>query len=75
MFVVAMSLMNALMLIYSVLGQLLAPVVVSVLREAMAVSPPQETDVTAGMLLKDAAYTAAGHVYYELSNYLNFNEW
>ncbi|KAK8461170.1 hypothetical protein SEVIR_2G454900v4 [Setaria viridis] len=55
--------------------ELLAPVVVSVLREAMAVSPPQETDVTAGMLLKDAAYTAAGHVYYELSNYLNFNEW
>ncbi|RLN33595.1 importin-11 [Panicum miliaceum] len=55
--------------------ELLAPVVVSVLREAMAVSPPQETDVTAGMLLKDAAYTGAGHVYYELSNYLNFNEW
>jgi len=41
----------------------------------MAVSPSQETDVTAGMLLKDAAYTAAGHVYYELSNYLSFNEW
>lgn len=58
-----------------ILCQLLAPVVVSVLREAMAVSPPQETDVTAGMLLKDAAYTAAGHVYYELSNYLNFDEW
>lgn len=55
--------------------ELLAPVVVSVLREAMAISPPQETDVTAGMLLKDAAYTAAGHVYYELSNYLSFNEW
>ncbi|KAJ1292538.1 hypothetical protein BS78_02G399200 [Paspalum vaginatum] len=55
--------------------ELLAPVVVSVLREAIAISPPQETDVTAGMLLKDAAYTAAGHVYYELSNYLSFNEW
>ncbi|KAL6896683.1 hypothetical protein ACP4OV_007255 [Aristida adscensionis] len=55
--------------------ELLAPVVVSVLREAMAVSPPLETDITAGMLLKDAAYTAAGHVYYELSNYLSFNEW
>ncbi|KAB8106996.1 hypothetical protein EE612_041548 [Oryza sativa] len=53
----------------------LAPVVVSILREAMALSPPLETDVTAGMLLKDAAYTAAGHVYYELSNYLSFNEW
>uniref|UniRef100_A0A0E0LQ50 Importin N-terminal domain-containing protein n=1 Tax=Oryza punctata TaxID=4537 RepID=A0A0E0LQ50_ORYPU len=55
--------------------ELLAPVVVSILREAMALSPPLETDVTAGMLLKDAAYTAAGHVYYELSNYLSFNEW
>ncbi|ONM26372.1 ARM repeat superfamily protein [Zea mays] len=55
--------------------ELLAPVVVSVLREAMAISPPQETEVTAGMLLKDASYTAAGHVYYELSNYLSFNEW
>uniref|UniRef100_A0A453AK08 Importin-7/11-like TPR repeats domain-containing protein n=4 Tax=Aegilops tauschii TaxID=37682 RepID=A0A453AK08_AEGTS len=41
----------------------------------MSVSPPLETDVTSGMLLKDAAYTAAGHVYYELSNYLSFNEW
>ena len=58
-----------------VFPQLLAPVVVSILREAMSVSPPLETDVTAGMLLKDAAYTAAGHVYYELSNYLSFNEW
>ncbi|KAM3372336.1 hypothetical protein ACQJBY_019302 [Aegilops geniculata] len=55
--------------------ELLAPVVVSILREAMSVSPPLETDVTSGMLLKDAAYTAAGHVYYELSNYLSFNEW
>ncbi|KAL5198245.1 hypothetical protein ABZP36_001757 [Zizania latifolia] len=55
--------------------ELLAPVVVSILREAMALSPPLETDLTAGMLLKDAAYTAAGHVYYELSNYLSFNEW
>jgi hypothetical protein len=42
---------------------------------AMSVSPPQETDVTAGMLLKDVAYTAANHVYYELLYYLSFNEW
>jgi hypothetical protein len=56
--------------------QLLAPIVL-VLREAMYVSPPQEIDVSmfAGMLLKDAAYTAASHVYYELLNYLSFNEW
>ncbi|OAY74305.1 Importin-11 [Ananas comosus] len=55
--------------------QLLAPVVVSILHEAIGGSPPLETDITPGMLLKDAAYTAAGHVYYDLSNYLNFNEW
>ncbi|GJN33503.1 hypothetical protein PR202_gb22112 [Eleusine coracana subsp. coracana] len=62
-------------IIFEKYRELLAPVVVSVLREAMAVSPPLETDITAGMLLKDASYTAAGHVYYELSNYLSFNEW
>ncbi|KAJ4793099.1 Importin-11 [Rhynchospora pubera] len=55
--------------------EILAPVVVSILHEAMSASPPMETELTPGMLLKDAAYTAAGHVYYELSNYLNFNEW
>lgn len=38
-------------------------------------SPPQENEMTPRMLLKDAAYSAAGHVYYELSNYLNFSEW
>lgn len=49
--------------------------VVSILREAMSGCPALETKITQGMLLKDAAYSAAGHVYYELSNYLNFNEW
>jgi hypothetical protein len=58
-----------------VLLQILAPVVVSILHEAMSIAPPTETELTSGMLLKDAAYTAAGHVYYELSNYLNFSEW
>ncbi|XP_020265316.1 importin-11 isoform X2 [Asparagus officinalis] len=53
----------------------LAPVVVSILHEAMRGSPPVESEITPGMLLKDAAYSAAGHVYYELSNYLNFSEW
>lgn len=53
----------------------LAPVVVSILHEAMHGSPPLENEMTPGMLLKDAAYSAAGHVYYELSNYLNFSEW
>ncbi|XXG39720.1 hypothetical protein AAC387_Pa01g0606 [Persea americana] len=55
--------------------QLLGPVVVSILQEAMRGCPALETEITPGMLLKDAAYSAAGHVYYELSNYLNFNEW
>ncbi|KAH7677914.1 Importin-beta N-terminal domain-containing protein [Dioscorea alata] len=54
---------------------LLAPVVVSMLHEAMSGSPPSHVDITPEMLLKDAAYTAAGHVYYELSNFLNFTEW
>jgi len=38
-------------------------------------SPPLEVEITPGMLLKDAAFSAAGHVYYELSNYLNFSDW
>ncbi|XP_028549715.1 importin-11 isoform X2 [Dendrobium catenatum] len=54
---------------------LLAPVVVSILKEAMSASPPLESEITPAMLLKDAAYSAAGHVYYELSAYLNFSDW
>ncbi|KAL5710132.1 hypothetical protein ACHQM5_020735 [Ranunculus cassubicifolius] len=56
-------------------SQLLGPVVVSILQEAMNSCPASETSITPAMLLKDAAYGAAGHVYYELSNYLNFNDW
>ncbi|KAK1321977.1 hypothetical protein QJS10_CPA03g01187 [Acorus calamus] len=55
--------------------QLLGPVVVSILRETMTDCPALETEINPKMLLKDAAYTAAGHVYYELSNFLNFREW
>lgn len=55
--------------------QLLSPVIISILRDAMTNCPPFETEITHRMLLKDAAYTAAGHVYYELSNYLHFDEW
>ncbi|XP_042421874.1 importin-11-like isoform X1 [Zingiber officinale] len=54
---------------------LLSPIVVSILNEAMSGSPPLETEISHAMLLKDAAYTAAGHVYYELSNFLNFSDW
>lgn len=37
--------------------------------------PTSVTEITPGLLLKDAAYGAAAHVYYELSNYLSFKDW
>lgn len=37
--------------------------------------PTSVTEITPGLLLKDAAYSAAAHVYYELSNYLSFKDW
>ena len=55
--------------------QLLGPVVVSILHEAMTSCPTSVTDITPGLLLKDAAYGAAAYVYYELSNYLSFKDW
>ncbi|KAK9124553.1 hypothetical protein Sjap_014155 [Stephania japonica] len=55
--------------------QLLCPVVVSILHEAMNGCPPSETAITPGMLLKDAAYGAARYVSYELSSHLNFKDW
>ncbi|XP_043815485.1 importin-11 isoform X2 [Manihot esculenta] len=56
-------------------SQLLGPVVVSILQEAMNGCPSSVTEVTPGLLLKDAAYGAAAYVYYELSNYLSFKDW
>ncbi|GKD74250.1 importin-11 isoform X1, partial [Tanacetum coccineum] len=56
-------------------SQLLGPVVVSILQEAMNGCPPSVTDITSGLLLKDAAYGAAAYIYYELSNYLSFKDW
>ncbi|XP_071722890.1 uncharacterized protein [Rutidosis leptorrhynchoides] len=56
-------------------SQLLGPFVVSILQEAMNGCPPSVTDITSGMLLKDAAYGAAAYMYYELSNYLSFKDW
>ena len=55
--------------------QLLGPVVVSLLQEAMNSCPTSMTEITPGLLLKDAAYGAAAYVYYELSNYLSFKDW
>ncbi|XP_034217949.1 importin-11 isoform X3 [Prunus dulcis] len=56
-------------------SQLLGPVVVSILKEAMNGCPTSVTEITPGLLLKDAAYGAAAYVYYELSNYLSFKDW
>lgn len=55
--------------------QLLAPVVVSILQEAMKSCSSSATEITPGLLMKDAAYGAAAYVYYELSNYLSFRDW
>lgn len=56
-------------------SELLGPVVVSILQEAMNGCPTSVTEITQGLLLKDAAYGAAAYVYYELSNYLSFKDW
>ncbi|XP_009768023.1 uncharacterized protein LOC107807441 [Nicotiana tabacum] len=56
-------------------GQLLGPVVVSILQEAMSGCPSAVNEITPALLLKDAAYGAAAYIYYELSNYLSFKDW
>ncbi|KAK8518167.1 hypothetical protein V6N12_017325 [Hibiscus sabdariffa] len=55
--------------------QLLAPIVVSILQEAMNGCPTFVTEISPRLLLKEAAYGAAAHVYNELSNYLSFKDW
>ncbi|CAN0842495.1 Ipo11 [Linum grandiflorum] len=54
---------------------ILGPVVVSILQEAMSGCPASATEITPGLLLKEAAYGAAAYIYYELSNYLSFKDW
>ncbi|KAI3473132.1 hypothetical protein Pfo_030424 [Paulownia fortunei] len=56
-------------------SQLLGPVVVSILQEAMNGCPSSVSEISPQLLLKDAAYGAAAYVYYELSNYLSFKDW
>ncbi|KAL1549120.1 importin-11-like isoform X1 [Salvia divinorum] len=56
-------------------SQLLGPVVVSILQEAMNGCPSSVAEMNPQLLLKDAAYGAAAYVYYELSNYLSFKDW
>ena len=48
---------------------------VSILQEAMNGCSSLVTEISPGLLLKDAAYGAAAYVYYELSNYLTFKDW
>ncbi|CAI9097268.1 OLC1v1033653C1 [Oldenlandia corymbosa var. corymbosa] len=56
-------------------SQLLGPVIVSILQEAMSGCPSSVNEISQGLLLKDAAYSAAAFVYYELSNHLSFKDW
>lgn len=37
--------------------------------------PSSVNEITQGLLLKDAAYSAAAYVHYELSNHLRFKDW
>ncbi|KAL9250471.1 Importin-11-like protein [Drosera capensis] len=60
---------------HTISGTLLGPVVVSILQESMSNCPITLNEITPGLLLKDAAYGATAYVYYELSNYLSFKEW
>lgn len=55
--------------------QILSSLVVDILKEAMGNCPAAEVDITPGMLLKEAAYSAVGVTQYELSNYLSFKAW
>lgn len=61
--------------IFQCLFQLLAPIVVSILQEAMNGCPASVTEITPALTLKDAAYGAATYFYYDLSNYLSFKIW
>ncbi|CAH9101065.1 unnamed protein product [Cuscuta epithymum] len=56
-------------------SQLLGPVVLSILQEAMHGCPVSVHEIAPPLLLKDAAYGAAAYVYYELSNHLSFKDW
>nr|GLL24351.1 importin-11 isoform X2 [Ipomoea trifida] len=56
-------------------SQLLGPVVLAILQEAMNGCPFSVNEIAPALLLKDAAYGAAAYVYYELSNLLSFKDW
>nr|GMC81797.1 importin-11 isoform X1 [Ipomoea batatas] len=56
-------------------SQLLGPIVLAILQEAMNGCPFSVNEIAPALLLKDAAYGAAAYVYYELSNLLSFKDW
>lgn len=59
--------------------QLLAPVVVSILKQASAGCPPAapgaDIQITPALLLKEASYNAVGAAYYDLHDYIDFKSW
>jgi len=59
--------------------QLLAPVVVSILKQASDGCPPAapgaDIQITTALLLKEASYNAVGAAYYDLHDYIDFKSW
>lgn len=59
--------------------QLLAPVVVSILKQASDGCPPAapgaDIQITPALLQKEAAYNAVGAAYYDLHDYIDFKSW
>jgi hypothetical protein len=59
--------------------QLLAPVVVEILKQALEGCPPAapgaDVIITPALLLKEAAYNAVGAANYDLHDYIDFKSW
>jgi len=52
--------------------QVMAPLIVEILKQVTTNCLPMETYVVPDILLKDAVYFAVGFSHYKLSNYLSF---
>lgn len=59
--------------------QLLAPVVVEILKQALEGCPPAapgaDVIITPALLLKEAAYNAVGAANYDLHDYIDLKSW
>lgn len=58
--------------------QLLAPVVVGILKQASEACPAvagADVQITPALLLKETAYNAVGAAYYDLHDYIDFKSW